>query len=56
VAPVLLNEIADATSKGFITTLHQVMVTLAIFIVSVLSYGFVTYVDHGWQYIQVSSK
>lgn len=30
------------------------MLTLAIFIASIVAYGFVTYVNHGWQYIQVS--
>lgn len=30
------------------------MITLAIFIASIVAYGFVTYVNHGWQYIQVS--
>ena len=29
--------------------------TLAIFLVGVISYGFVTYVDHGWQYIQAGA-
>jgi len=29
--------------------------TFAIFLVGVISYGFVTYVDHGWQYIQAGA-
>jgi hypothetical protein len=29
------------------------MITLGIFIASLIGYGMVTYVDHGWQYIQV---
>jgi SP family galactose:H+ symporter-like MFS transporter len=28
------------------------MLTLGIFIVSIISYGLVYYVDHGWQYVQ----
>lgn len=52
VPPVLLSEIATSTTRGTITTLHQLLLTLGIFVVSLLGYGFVTYVDHGWQYIQ----
>ncbi len=76
VPPVLLNEIADESSRGTITTLHQVRInialiigvifdiycffklvlTFAIFIASIIAYGLVTYVDHGWQYVQVSGS
>lgn len=52
VPPVLLSEIATAETRGTITTLHQAVLTLAIFVASVLGYGMVTYVEHGWQYIQ----
>lgn len=52
VPPVLLSEIASSSTRGTITTLHQLLLTLGIFVVSLLGYGFVTYVDHGWQYIQ----
>jgi hypothetical protein len=31
------------------------MLTLAIFTATILGYGMVTYVDHGWQYVQVGS-
>mmetsp|Transcript_14699 Transcript_14699/g.20195 ORF Transcript_14699/g.20195 Transcript_14699/m.20195 type:complete len:528 (+) Transcript_14699:268-1851(+) len=52
VPPVLLSEIATAETRGTITTLHQAVLTLAIFTASVLGYGMVTYVSHGWQYVQ----
>jgi MFS family permease len=55
VPPVLLSEIATATTRGTITTLHQLLLTLGIFVVSLLGYGFVTYVNHGWQYVQAFS-
>jgi MFS family permease len=55
VPPVLLSEIASASTRGTITTLHQLLLTLGIFVVSLLGYGFVTYVNHGWQYIQAFS-
>lgn len=53
VPPVLLSEIADKDSRGTITTLHQLVLTFAIFIASILAYGLVSYVNHGWQYVQV---
>lgn len=49
---VLLAEIATNTTRGTITSMHQIMITWGIFVAGVLSYGFVMYVDHGWQYIQ----
>jgi len=52
VAPVLLSEIAHKDNAGTITSIHQLMITLAIFLVAILAYGFVTYVSHGWQYVQ----
>lgn len=52
VPPVLLNEIATSSSRGIITTIHQLMLTLAIFMVNILGFGLVTYVQHGWQYVQ----
>eukprot|EP01036_Dinobryon_divergens_P025085 gene25085-33600_t len=55
VPPVLLSEIATAETRGTVTTLHQVMLTLAIFTATILGYGMVTYVNHGWQYIQAFS-
>eukprot|EP01031_Cornospumella_fuschlensis_P035214 gene35214-42654_t len=55
VPPVLLSEIATSETRGTITTLHQLLLTLGIFVVSLLGYGFVTYVNHGWQYIQAFS-
>lgn len=54
-APVLLAEIAHPSSRGKITTMHQVCLTFAIFFVSILSYIFVSHVDHGWQYVQLGS-
>eukprot|EP01039_Chlorochromonas_danica_P006661 gene6661-7360_t len=52
VAPVLLTEIASPATRGTITTMHQLLITLGILIVNVIGYGFVTYVSHGWQYVQ----
>lgn len=52
VAPVLLSEIADPDNVGLITSMNQVGITLAIFVVALVAYGFVTYVDSGWQYVQ----
>lgn len=50
---VLLSEIATPESRGIVTTLHQLGITTGILIASLLGYGMVTYVNHGWQYIQV---
>jgi SP family myo-inositol transporter-like MFS transporter 13 len=52
VTPVLLSEIAPEASRGVITTFHQLMLTVAIFMVNIIGFGFVTYVPHGWQYLQ----
>ncbi len=52
VVPVLLSECASTGTRGTITTLCQVNVTLAIFFSAILGYGLVVYVDHGWQYMQ----
>lgn len=51
---VLLSEIASESTKGTITTLHQVSITIAIFVAALVGYGFVTYVSNGWQYVLVS--
>jgi MFS family permease len=53
VVPVLLSEMATADTRGTITTLHQLQLTFGIFLCGIVGYGFVTYVDHGWVYIQV---
>lgn len=55
VVPVLLAEISTPETRGTVTLVHQVLLTLAIFVVSLVSYGFVTYVSHGWQYIQAGA-
>ena len=52
VVPVLLSEIASPATRGTITTLHQVQITLAIFLSGVIGFGLVGFVDHGWQYLQ----
>lgn len=56
VPSVLLSEIATPESRGVITTLHQLGITTGILIASLLGYGMVTYVNHGWQYIQVTTQ
>ena len=53
IVPVLLSEMATAATRGTITTLHQLQVTFGIFACGIVGYGFVTYVNHGWVYIQV---
>lgn len=55
VVPVLLAEISEPSTRGTITIVHQVLLTLAIFVVSLVSYGFVTTVNHGWQYVQAGT-
>lgn len=50
--PVLLAEISPDDCRGTITTMHQVVLTFSILISSLVGYGFVTYVSHGWQYCQ----
>lgn len=55
VVPILLAEIATPATRGTITTVHQLLLTFGIFFVGILGYGLVTYVDHGWVYIQACS-
>ena len=52
VAPVLLSEIATEATRGTITTIHQVFVTVGILGAGIVAYGFVTNVKNGWQYVQ----
>ena len=52
VAPVLLAECASDDHRGIITTQFQLILTIGIFSASLIAYGFVTYVAHGWQYVQ----
>lgn len=52
IVPVLLAEIAPPSLRGTIASLHQLNVTLGILVCGLVSYGFVSYVDHGWQYVQ----
>ena len=51
--PLLLSEIASSDTRGFITTLHQLNVTIAIFAADIMGFIFVNNVKHGWQYVQV---
>ena len=32
--------------------MHQLLLTIGIFFASLIAYGFVTYVNNGWQYVQ----
>lgn len=50
--PVLLSEIAHPTSRGTVTAVYQVTVTGGIFMIAVFGFIFVTYVHHGWQFVQ----
>jgi MFS family permease len=47
IVPVLLAEISPISSKGTITSVHQLMITFGILIISVLS-NWMTHVKHGW--------
>ena len=51
--PLLLSEISSIDTRGFITTLHQVNVTIAIFFADIMGFIFVNNVKHGWVYVQV---
>ncbi len=48
--PPILSEIAPAVKRGAVTSLHQLQVTIGILVASLVCYGFVTYVDHGWRW------
>ena len=50
--PVLLSEIAPDSQRGLFTCLHPVFHAVGVLAVAMISYGFVTYVEHGWQYVQ----
>jgi MFS family permease len=52
VAPVTLSEIAADAHRGTITTFHQLFVTIGVFTAFTVSYGLVTFVHNGWQYVQ----
>ncbi|OQS03534.1 Major Facilitator Superfamily (MFS) [Thraustotheca clavata] len=51
VTPILLGEIAPSESRGQITTLHQLMLTIGILGSSILGYGLVSSVPAGWRYV-----
>jgi len=55
VVPTLLSEIAEPSSRGTITIFHQILLVSAIFLVSVVSYGCVMHIEHGWQYVQAGT-
>jgi len=52
VAPMLLAEISPPAMRGRVTTLHQLLLTIGILFSAIIGYFFITYVDHGWKYIQ----
>jgi len=52
VVPVLLAEASPPELRGRITLLHQLQVTIGIFVAGVMGYGLVVRVDHGWRYVQ----
>ncbi|GAB5031859.1 sugar transporter [Nannochloropsis oceanica] len=53
VAPVLLSEIASNQTRGAITSLHQLNITLGILISNLIGYGFVPNISGGWRYVQL---
>jgi len=52
IVPILLAELAPASIRGQIASLHQLWLTIGILVCGLVSYGFVTYVNHGWKYVQ----
>lgn len=53
VGPVLLSEISHESTRGQLTTFHPAFITFGILCASLLAYGFVTYVNHGWRLVQL---
>ena len=51
IVPMYLLEISPEDIRGSISTLHQFAVTIGILISSLIGAAFVTWVDHGWQYV-----
>ncbi|CAM9194217.1 unnamed protein product [Phaeothamnion confervicola] len=52
VVPVLLSELAPAESRGAVTVLHQLLITIGILTASLMGYALVERVEHGWRYVQ----
>lgn len=52
VGPVLCAEIATESQRGRITGIFPIWCRLGMFVTVLVGYGFVKYVDHGWQYVQ----
>jgi len=52
VAPCLIAEISSDSHRGTLTTMFQLILTIGILTASLLAYGLVTNVNHGWQYVQ----
>lgn len=52
IAPVLLSEIASPATRGAITSLHQLMITVGILLAGLIGYGYVQNVASGWKYVQ----
>jgi len=55
VCPVLSAEICTESQRGRVTGLFPVFTRGGMFLTCLVGYGFVTYVDHGWQYVQAFS-
>jgi len=52
VCPVIYNEICAPEDRGIIGAMYQASLVFGIFIVAFVAFGFVTYVDNGWQFVQ----
>lgn len=50
IAPTLLSEISPKAKRGSVTALHQLQVTIGILASGLVCYGFVSQIEHGWQY------
>jgi SP family galactose:H+ symporter-like MFS transporter len=49
--PTFLSEISDEENRGLFTTMHQLLLTTGILLASLLAFGFVQNLNHGWVYI-----
>ncbi|ETI47881.1 hypothetical protein PPTG_10938 [Phytophthora nicotianae INRA-310] len=49
--PILLTEISPAISRGEITSLHQLSLTIGMLVTAVLGFFFISNVPSGWRYL-----
>eukprot|EP00939_MAST-03C_sp_MAST-3C-sp1_P003810 g3810.t1 len=51
VVPMYLLEISPEDIRGSVSTLHQFAITIGILCSSLIGAAFVSWIDHGWQYV-----